>query len=382
MFFIKSLLKAGLQVSIVTSSEERDDSKEIYKKLNVKSIHVGNSNLYDLLDRLNGKIIFRWFSYLLSNLVNYLVVPDMQLGWWRKVLEKIDATGYDIVISASGSYSAHQAANKLSKKYNIPHIAELGDPWADNPIWPENMWHKKILNQYLERRSLSSAIAITTTNEKTKELYREKYPNCQVFSIPMGYDKSEVEIIPSDEPLGDKKIVFGHVGVSFKKSRDLTHLIESIGCSEKFQLSVVGPHSLSYEKLVASNQIDNVNFQGSVGYDKAVMISKELDVSVVVGNTGGLQIPGKLYFCLGLSKPLLYIYQDTNDPALAYLNKLPGVVTVFQGRREIEEVINGWSDQHDKLIELSRQRVTLNAIKDLEWSCIGNKFAKVVTDNI
>ena len=159
-------------------------------------------------------------------------------------------------------------------------------------------------------------------------------------------------------------------------------MIESIGCSEKFQLSVVGPHSLSYEKLVASNQIDNVNFQGSVGYDKAVMISKELDVSVVVGNTGGLQIPGKLYFCLGLSKPLLYIYQDTNDPALAYLNKLPGVVTVFQGRREIEEVINGWSDQHDKLIELSRQRVTLNAIKDLEWSCIGNKFAKVVTDNI
>ncbi|WP_047049125.1 hypothetical protein [Vibrio mexicanus] len=385
LFFIKAMINSGIEVRIVTLTSGNDEPWDYYKEIGVEPIFVKCTKLRSLLSNIGNVTVLKPISYILNNLMMYALCPDMDVGWEKKVVAAIADTNFDynVVVSASGSYTAHMAARTLAEQSRVPHVAELGDPWADNPIWPENMFHKKIVNTFLERQALKYADNITTTNIATKKLYQTKYPDKKVHSIPMGFDSHEISLNQCE--LLDcfkneaSSIRFSHVGVSYKASRDLTPLIKAIGTKTALDLLVVGPHSASYEKYVVEKNIGNIRFFDAVQYEQAVEISKQSDVSVVIGNTGGIQIPGKLYFALGLKIPLLYIYQCDNDPALEIIKDMPGVVSARLCDDEIKSVIANWEGSHDALLKESESRVVLPEVKAFEWSKLGESFSNVIS---
>lgn len=377
IFFLKALDAPEFDVTLLIPQEKgREDKKLEFIK---NKIYVGQGKINRFENYFINSSFPGFLKYVVSNLLMYLTVPDKYILMKNKVVVSVKDLEFDVIISASGAYSAHSWAASISKSRDIKHVAELGDPWSDNPIWPESMLYRRFINRMLEKMALLNASLIFTTNESTSSILRKKF-NSRVVSIPMGYSSDELDK-QNRERLFDKigvirrnKLIFGYVGVSFKNSRDLSPLIEAVGKSDE-NLIIVGPHSASYESMVRFYSICNVYFMDKVSYQKSLSLSVDVDVSIVIGNTGGLQIPGKLYLALGVSLPLLYITQCDNDPSLALLEGLPGVYisknTVVSLQKNIKFIVENYDESKLK----SQSRACSKEVQRYEWGSVGKEFS-------
>lgn len=381
LHFIKGLVRAGLVVDTITVSDFK-----ITNQLDTQDYTNGTCYKTELpfilifLSRIKNRFI----RYLFHNVLNITVAPDLYLGWdkiiKKNIYSKISNEKYEAIISASGSYYAHIVAKDFSKKINVPLICDLGDPWADNPIWPENIFHKKIINSFLERSVLDVCSLLITTNHNTTTLYQQKYGIDNVISIPMGFNKRDHSDLSIKTTI--EKINMSYIGVAYKKSRDLTHLINAVGRNDKFVLDIVGPHSVSFDKIPDEKGYVNIFLRGKVSYEESEKLVNLSDVSVVLGNTGGLQIPGKLYSLLGVPKTLLYIYQDKSDPAIKILQNFEGVITVSNDLSSISDAL---IFIHENIIEyqdLSKKRAISEITSSYDWCNVSDLFANCVLNTI
>ncbi|MFC0117879.1 hypothetical protein ACFFK7_08090 [Pseudoalteromonas xiamenensis] len=370
--FISALTRGGVTVDTLSVDSESFSEKNFY----------GTSKNYSseapLLLRVINLVRSKLGKYIVSNILHFIVAPDLYVGWRKKALKVFvdNDFEYDLIVSASGSYIAHVIAFNMSVKYSVPFVCDFGDPWAYNPIWPENMWHKKLINKYYESKVLNATSSVVFTNESTCNFYKSKYNGINSVVIPMGYNKrleaKEWELSPAKLDV----IKFSHIGVAYRKSRNLLPLINALGRHEGIALNIIGPHSTEFSKVAKACDYKNVYFLGKVSYEESEKLLDLADVNVVVGNTGGLQIPGKLYSVIGIAKPLFYISQENSDPAIALLSKLPGCIVVKNDCASLQEAAFRVRDNYPEYLSEARERTKLPLVEALSWECIGTSFLK------
>lgn len=377
--FIRGLFKHSIVVDTLTVS----DSTEVDDKQFLDITSVNYYTKAPILLRFLDSLKFKPLKYFFHNIMNYLVAPDLYVFWPGLVLDKhlteFRGAGYDAIISTSGTYLAHVLARKLHEELNVPYICDLGDPWADNPIWPENMYHKRKINERLENYAIEKCILITTTNDSTSSLYKSKYRNKDIISVSMGYNYRETKLNKISKC---EDIVLCYVGVAYKKSRDLSYLIDAVSRFRQCVLQITGPHSSSFDKQVLDKGVKNVFIRSKVSYLESERLVDESDVSVAIGNTGGLQIPGKLYSLIGVPKPILYIVQESNDASLKVLDGMSGIVVVNNDAASITLGLNQLFENFDELVQGSIDRVNSDRVKSFEWNSISNRFAVAIKNTI
>lgn len=74
-------------------------------------------------------------------------------------------------------------AQKLSKQFNTPWIADYRDPWTTNEKRSPNLFLKK-WNNFVERKLLKSATCITTVSEFVKTLVQANQEQYHFTSLP------------------------------------------------------------------------------------------------------------------------------------------------------------------------------------------------------
>lgn len=378
--FIRGLFKAGFTIDTLTVGSEFYNDKDNF------NLDVTRNNFITKTPRIKkilSEIKNNIFKSIFHNLYNLIIAPDIYVGWNRLVTKELydilSKEEYDLIISTSGSYVAHLIASDLCIKLNVKHIADLGDPWADNPIWPENMLHKKVINGYLEKKALSSCSCIITTNANTASLYNAKYPYVNIRNIPMGFIADDVQIERNKDHKNfdiNQLINVSYIGVAYKKSRDLTPLIKSISKLNNLKLEIIGPHSKKFEDTANSLKMTNISFRGYIAYSEAERLSRNTDVNIVIGNTGGLQIPGKVYSTIGIAKPILYICQDINDASLDILKDMKGCLISNNEVEQITDKLNYIKDNYGILLSDSIARVSSQAINCFSWDNIGSEFSQ------
>lgn len=379
--FIKGLVQNGAKVDAISVGRSSYKVEEDYFKDLISNFTVTEEPLIiDLSHRIKNQKLKNVFL----TLTTYFVAPDLYKGWDKIIVDlynnQLVNRKYDLIISTSGSYVAHIAASRIAKISSTKLLVDLGDPWADNPIWPESMWHKRIINSKLEMQVLKKC-TLVTTNNRTTEHYRKKYPDIDIFTVPMGYSSSSQ---PKElaNIIAKKTIKISHIGVAYKKSRNLIPLIHAVSNFPDFELEIVGPHSLSFEKFVIENRIKNVSFKNKVSYKEALKLSNEADISVVVGNTGGLQVPGKLYAALGLPKPVLYLQQEKEDASLDVISTLDGFLVVDNNFYDITNTLELLQSNYEEYQKLSYSRIQSEQVLEFDWNQIGRKFYEICNRSI
>jgi len=382
-FFIRSLIESGYEVIGITAPPSRKDESLIEIIGYEFPIHIVQYGWFFRLQEKLGKI--RHTDYLLK-LINYaanlLLVPDLYLGWRSGVIKLVLDMNIkpDVIVSASGSYEAHRAASTLSIKLNIPFVAELGDPWALNPIWPATFWPKKIMNLLIEKKCLKHAKAIIVTTGATKVIYNKMFPRVPTVPIPMGFCTNEFSSDGSKNVLAP--LSFTYVGVAYKSGRNLLPFLEAVAkCAEvTFRVEIVGPHSQSFEVEARNKGWEFVNFNGSVNYKLSVDIISSAGVLVIVGNTGGIQIPGKVYMYLASGRPILYLKQSASgyDPTEEFLKGFPGVYYAINTLCDIERAIRFVYDEYVERSGMGYNRMTLDDFSQYEWKNLGYKFVEIM----
>jgi glycosyltransferase involved in cell wall biosynthesis len=124
-----------------------------------------------------------------------LLFPDRYAGWAKSAIKDADnyliSNHVDIIFSSSGPIISHVIASQISKKYNIPWVADYRDLWSQSHYLEIIRLLKNIAEIY-EKKLLKNAIHITSVTQKyTNQLSQlHKKPGAVIVN---GYDEEEVK---------------------------------------------------------------------------------------------------------------------------------------------------------------------------------------------
>jgi hypothetical protein len=110
-----------------------------------------------------------------------LFVPDARIGWFFSAVRGgaalIRSGRIDAIVTNGPPHSAHLIGTYLSKKYSIPHIPVLIDPWVDIAYYRgfTRSAPTLALDNYFERRVFSHAAKIIFVTQSAREEYVKKY---------------------------------------------------------------------------------------------------------------------------------------------------------------------------------------------------------------
>lgn len=237
-------------------------------------------------------------------------VPDaIKIG--GKIIER---RSYQAIIATAPPYSSLRVARALKKKYKIPIIADLRDPYSTNELmkWPTK-WHKKYYSLY-ERRLLAGFDHLITTNESHSVDLSETIglPKSRITMITNGYDPDDFAFKAENPP--NDRFVIGYVGSiygkvsprSFFKSLNLA-LKQRPDIRELIDVVFVGNMQNDFVKREAKRMdVDDViSIRGYVSHSEAVSILHQCHVLVQFGGMVSRSFPAKIFEYAASGRPTL-----------------------------------------------------------------------------
>jgi len=392
-FFIHALLNNGHEVVLVHPKFDKSD----------RTLEIIHDNLYRLVTDLprlakiskrlteTNKVLGRFFNLF----INAFIPPDPLLGWEKLVInELIDypVENAQVIVTSSGSYTAHIAGSILKKKYpNVKWIADYGDPWFLCPTWPGDSWIHKLFNKRCERKALSTADKIIWTTDETKDAYKGLYPEFKdkFLTIRCGYNRVQHSFTTTTET--KRQFIFSYVGTAYKMTRNIQPIIETIvsmnneaeseGCKE-YIFKAVGPVSNKFMQNIPDDVKRYVTFTGHVDYlTSCFEISNKADILVFIGNRGGLQIPAKIYQYLSTDVPIIFVSQSEDDPSAKLASVFKGLIYVNQDNiREMKVKCSELIRNYEKHKNESVQRSIEIESYGLSWNELSTNFSTLVSE--
>lgn len=334
IFLINAFLRDGYSVQLVQPpSKGGDQTLSGMFSSDVTRLFTG----LPLYDRLVGSLtsisapsIRSVLHRVIARSAGLVCVPDVRVGWdkqaYNAAVAAFDDERPDIIISSSGSNTAHLAAGRLVRAWNKPWIAEFGDPWSLNPIAPACHPHIRFLNGTIERRVLRSASGIVFTTEETRVAFAENVlPDGTVPTIVVacGYDPILINDPFETQGIRRGEFVLAYTGTAGRGSRDLSPLLDALQriltrdpSVPRIRVRLVGSVAAGTGKSRAGWPKLNIDNTGWMPYPESISEIRRADMLVLIGNRSSLQIPAKAFNYLASGKPIIYIPQQDakSDP--------------------------------------------------------------------
>lgn len=233
-------------------------------------------------------------------------VPHAAERWHHEV-------GFDAVLASGPPHSALLAGARLARRLGVPFLADLRDPWRDNPgyRWPDSPVRDS-RSLELEREVMRATAAVLAASRPiADEAIAMGSPRAEV--VPNGFDPSELPSwTPADGPL--RLCFIGRFYTTTDPASFLDGLalaIERSGGELAVQVEVAGPDSSSVRGAVTSRGLDHVvRFLGYLPHADALRVAARSDAGLVVLR----DVPGaeaiyssKLFEYLGIGLPVLLV---------------------------------------------------------------------------
>lgn len=139
------------------------------------------------------------------------VGPKVQL--YKSANQFLKKNKVDVIIATAEPFVLFHYAALLSKKYNIPWIADYRDPWTQDNKRGDNTF-RKLWDKILETKTLKSAAFITTVSPLFKEEISSLIKKKQIHLIANGFI-SEYFKNP-EQSKENKKLVICYMGTIYK----------------------------------------------------------------------------------------------------------------------------------------------------------------------
>ena len=282
----------------------------------------------------------RYVNFLLrkihSNLLRY---PDSKFTFWwqhKKIFNSVEKP--DVIYSRSYPMSSTLAALELKKKWNIPWVLHLSDPWA---VATENSQSPAVLtgrakkwNQKKEQESLVLADKICLTSHKTIELYKSEYPllKDKFVYMPNVFDDDRVVSNPF---VFNDRLTFTYTG-GFAAFRSPVPLLEAIKrfwemaqtkIGNRVQFLFTGEMARSNYKIFSDySTIPIIKHLGVIPHNEVMTLQAQADILINV-DSNILESRQAVYFP---SKLLDYIIAQRR--VVAITNHYSTTYEVVQGK--------------------------------------------------
>ena len=253
-------------------------------------------------------------------------VPDSHVGWffdtYKAGLELCRDWTPDLVFASGPPFTALVAGQRLSQKLHVPWVPELRDRWADDAYDTAPRWRRAI-NDWLERRTLSSASALVTVTEPWAQFYRRKY-TMPIETIYNGYDPLDYPETQDDGSIRVRdQVIIGYTGGIYPGRRDPTPLFKALSLlgdnSRRFRVIFCGTDPAHVFPLAAQAGVSSlVEVRPSVPYQESLAFQRDSDILLLMqwndpreqGNC-----PGKFFEYIASLRPMLILGLKEGVPA-------------------------------------------------------------------
>ena len=351
---------------------------------------------YDAIEKTQSipqKLLNNTYRTAAFDVHRHLTILGKHLGWMAMIdrwttwipgaiwqgMKIIKIQKPDLIWSTAPIPSAHIVARILSKKYNIPWVADYRDPFHYHHTSISNL--KTNALKAIDKTTIKNASMAVFTTPKTTQLYQEyfyKEPTEKFVTVENGYDEQNWEklknYIPTAvNPMSNKKFSLLYSGVLYQNGRDPTPLFEAIKKLKEektinssnfeliFQGAGDGGHYKNLTKALAISEL--IRFTPSVSYlDSLFCISKAEALVIIQDEVFNFQIPAKLYEYIRASRPVLVITPENSSTAWA-ANRC-SLCAITQKNDEIAKQLSEWIkvpiciSQDKQLVQFSRFKKT------------------------
>jgi glycosyltransferase involved in cell wall biosynthesis len=250
-----------------------------------------------------------------------IFIPDARVGWYftavKKVKDYIQKNKIDVIVSIGPPHSSHLIGLKLSKKFSIPHIPVLIDPWVDI-VYYKNLNRSKLakrIDNHFEKSVLHNAKQVVFVTKSTEEDYLNKYSflKGKTNVCYWGYDEDDFRDLKIDKIKKDEKIII-HAGnlFAYQNPKNFWKQIKiENDRGSNFKIRFVGtadPTILDYLKEIDLQ--DKVEMLGFLPYPEMIKQISEADALLVCASEPR-HVPGKLFEALRTGNPII-AFGDNN----------------------------------------------------------------------
>lgn len=259
----------------------------------------------------------------------FFFIPDSKIRWKKKALAKADEIwnkygGFNLVFATAPPYTDFLIGQSIKRKYKIPLVIDYRDLWVDNKVlnsYPT--YYHKMSNIRLEKKVLSEANKIITTNRKTKELIITRYGNVDYNDIKIiahgfdqeDYDKASLQQLPATDKMRilysgsfysyNPKPYFEAIKYLFDKYPELENEIE---------FCFLGQFTSDYIKFCQNLKIyDKLKIKGYVSHLECVRYILSSELLILLKSKGENEISamvGKVGEYIGSRKNILALLPD------------------------------------------------------------------------
>jgi glycosyltransferase involved in cell wall biosynthesis len=391
---IKHLPEFGWQPSVLTAEEDsfsyKDESliKEVSPDLQVfksKSVEP-----FDLYKKFTGKkkdepLIAsetvssenQSFSHKLSMWIRFnIFIPDARVGWLLSAVPKgkeiLANDNFDAVVSLGPPHSTHLAGYRLSKKFKLPFIPVLIDPWVDI-VYYKSAKRSKVsikVDNYLERKVLKYASKVVFVTKSTQEDYIKKYSFLDKKSFVLYWGYNEDTFQNQVENYNTEEEIITHAGNIFdyqNPSGLWKRIRKEIETGRKIKLKLIGTVSPLVKKEIENNGLNEITeYLGFLPYSKMIEELKKSSYLLVCASEKR-HVPGKLFEYLRAGKPILAFGNDNEEVKSIIMEANAGLLFRYdEDCKEFFEKASSFKTNMNYINRFDRKNITKEMTKILD----------------
>jgi glycosyltransferase involved in cell wall biosynthesis len=252
-----------------------------------------------------------------------LFVPDARVGWYFSAVGKasqyLRKHHFDAIVSIGPPHSAHLIGKKLSKRFHIPHIPVLIDPWVDIAYYKgfRRSAPTLALDNYFERSVISHAAAVVYVTQSSREEYLKKYPGTLNKShvLYWGYNEESFEGLQFGNDSG-VEIRLLHAGNIFDFQNPISlwrNIADLANSGKKISLTFIGTVSPGIRHSIEEHGLGNITkYRGFLPY--CDVLAAMMDAThLLVCASEKRHVPGKLFEYLRTGKKIIAFGDDNPE---------------------------------------------------------------------
>lgn len=302
----------NLRVFKTSSFEPLDWYKKLNRKKEIPFSGYVNQNKRSLSQKI--------FRFIRGN----FFIPDARVGWnshaYKKARYLLENEKFNAVITTSPPHSTQLVGLILKKKFHIPWIADIRDPWTDIYYFKDfySLPFALKKNIILEKKVLENADAIVVTSQATKDLFVQKSKHIsaeKVYVIPNGYDEDDFKGL-SSEP-DQSRLVITYTG-TIAEQYNITAFLDAVSVFRSrhpdfpIRIRFVGAVSIEIRARIKEKKLEPlVEYIDYVTHPESIrFLLKSTALLLVVPqilDRKSVIIPGKLFEYLAARKNIVCI---------------------------------------------------------------------------
>jgi glycosyltransferase involved in cell wall biosynthesis len=282
--------------------------------------------------------------------------PDARMFWIAPVVRFIQKYSnehqIDALITTGPPHSSHMIGYRLTKKLNIPWLADFRDPWADffqnKQLSMSKRMQKKHL--YWQNIVLKNADLVTVTSPSLNQKFKLTNTNCKLLtngyeSLLKGKQSESFSIVYAgvmkaiQNPTNLWKVLGELIQENSKFATDFSlHLIGDFDASVSHNIQSEGlqAHTAFYEYMPKDNL-------------EPYVTSAQMLLMVSVNDEDSYQIiPGKLFEYMAACRTILAIGNPDGDMASLMNKTKTGHVFDYSDKNHLKEYITAAYDRFQR----------------------------------